>query len=145
VRIPLGVRDNQRIRVKGRGGAGLNGGPDGDLFVRVHVQPHGTFGRKGDHLTVTVPITMTEASLGADIAVPTLGGEQVTIRVPAGTVSGKTFRVRNRGVKTAKATGDLLVSVEIDVPVEVTDAQRSALEALGAATPSPRSTPEPAR
>ncbi len=144
VRIPMGVRDGQRIRVKGRGGAGLNGGPDGDLFVRVHVQPHATFGRKGDHLTVTVPITLAEAALGADVSVPTLEGDPVTIRVPGGSASGKTLRVRKRGVKTAKSTGDLLVTVEIDVPVELTDAQKTALEALAAVTPSPRAIREPA-
>jgi molecular chaperone DnaJ len=144
VRIPMGVRDGQRIRVKGRGGAGVNGGPDGDLFVRVHVQHHPTFGRKGDHLTVTVPITMAEAALGADISVPTLDGEHVTIRVPAGTRSGKTLRVRGRGVTTSKSTGDLLVTVELDVPTELSDQQRAALEALAAATPSPRAAAEPA-
>lgn len=144
VRIPVGVRDGQRIRVKGRGGAGVNGGPDGDLFVRVHVQPHPTFGRKGDHLTVTVPITMAEAALGADISVPTLDGEHVTIRVPPGTRSGKTLRVRGRGVTTSKSTGDLLVTVELDVPAELSDQQRAALEALAAATPSPRAAAEPA-
>ncbi|MCP4435261.1 MAG: molecular chaperone DnaJ [Actinomycetia bacterium] len=145
VRIPRGVRDGQRIRVKGRGAAGLNGGPDGDLFVRVHVQPHATFGRKGDHLSITVPITMAEAALGADVSVPTLEGDPVTIRVPAGTQSAKTFRVRDRGVKTSKSTGDLLVTVEVDVPAQLNDAQREALEALALATPSPRATTEPAR
>ena len=145
VRIPEGVRDGQRIRVKGRGAAGVNGGPDGDLFVRVHVEPHGTFGRKGDNLLVSVPITIAEAALGADVSVPTLGGDPVTIRVPAGTRSGKTLRVRGKGVKTAKSVGDLMVTVDIDVPAEANDAQRAALEAYAAATPSPRSATEPAR
>lgn len=145
VRIPMGVRDLQRIRVKGRGGAGANGGPDGDLYVRVHVQPHPRFGRKGDHLTVTVPVTLAEAALGADVQVPTIDGEPVTIRVPAGTPSGKVLRVRKRGVKTSKSSGDLLVTVEIDVPSELSDQQRAALEALHAATTSPRPAAEPAR
>ncbi len=144
VRIPEGVKDGQRIRVRGRGAAGSNGGPDGDLFVRVQVQPHPVFGRKGDHLTVSVPVTMAEAALGAEISVPTLGGDPVTMRVPAGTPGGKTFRVRGRGVKTKRSTGDLLVTVEVDVPSELNDAQRTALEAYAAATPSPRATGEPA-
>jgi molecular chaperone DnaJ len=139
VRIPQGVRDGQRIRVKGRGAAGANGGPDGDLYVRVQVEPHPLFGRQGDHLTVTVPITFAEAALGAAVAVPTLDGEPVTIRVPAGTRSGRTFRVRGRGVPTASGRGDLLVTVEIDVPAELNDAERAALESLAAAHPgSPR-------
>jgi len=145
VRIPMGVRDGQRIRVKGRGGAGANGGPDGDLYVRVQVQPHPMFGRKGDHLTVTLPVTMAEAALGADVQVPTIDGDPVTIRVPAGTPSGKTLRVRKRGVTTSKSAGDLLVTVEVDVPSELSEQQRTALEALHAATPSPRPTAEPAR
>ncbi len=141
VRIPQGVRDGQRIRVKGRGGAGANGGPDGDLYVRVQVEPHPMFGRDGDNLTLTVPVTYTEAALGADVTVPTLEDEPVTIRVPAGTRSGRTFRVRGKGLTTSKATGDLLVTIEIDVPTEVNDEERAALEALAAArsAPSPRS------
>jgi len=140
VRIPQGVRDGQRIRVKGRGGAGANGGPDGDLYVRAQVEPHPTFGRDGDNLTLTVPVTFAEAALGADVTVPTLDGDPVTIRVPAGTRSGRTFRVRGRGVATPKSTGDMLVTIEIDVPVELNDDERSALEALAAAgTSSPRS------
>jgi molecular chaperone DnaJ len=129
VRIPNGVRDGQRIRVKGKGGAGANGGPDGDLYVKVHVGAHPLFGRNGDHLTVTVPITFPEAALGTDLAVPTLDGEPVTIRVPAGTRSGRTFRVRNRGVATSKGRGDLLVTVEIAVPQKLSDDERAALEA----------------
>lgn len=129
VRIPAGVRDGQRIRVKGKGGAGANGGPAGDLFVRVHVGQHRLFGRKGDHLTITVPVTYAEATLGADIDVPTVDGDSVTIRVPPGTQSGRTFRVRQRGVATKKGSGDLLVTVEVAVPQKLSDAERSALKA----------------
>ena len=129
VRIPQGVRDGQRIRVKGKGGAGSNGGPDGDLYVKVHVGSHELFGRKGDNLTITVPITFPEAALGADIAVPTTGPEPVTIRVPPGTRSGRTFRVRGRGVAGSKQTGDLLVTVEVAIPQNLSDAERSALQA----------------
>ena len=98
------------------------------------------FGRDGDNLNLTVPVTYTEAVLGSDVTVPTLDGEPVTIRVPAGTRSGRTFRVRGKGIATTKATGDLLVTIEIDVPTEVNDDERAALEALEAArtTPSPR-------
>lgn len=139
VRIPQGVRDGQRIRVKGRGGAGANGGPDGDLYVRVHVEPHPMFGRKGDDLTLTVPIAFTEAALGADVKVPTLDGDPVTIRVPAGTPSGRTLRVRGRGVPTPSRRGDLLVTVEIDVPQQLSEDERSALESLAAVSgASPR-------
>lgn len=140
VRIPQGVRNGQRIRVKGRGGAGANGGPDGDLYVRVQVEPHPMFGRDGDNLNLTVPVTFTEAALGADVTVPTLDGEPVTIRVPAGTRSGRTFRVRGKGIVTSKSTGDLMVTIEIEVPSEVNDDERAALESLEAArtAPSPR-------
>ncbi|HMV74315.1 MAG TPA: molecular chaperone DnaJ [Microthrixaceae bacterium] len=140
VRIPQGVRDGQRIRVKGRGGAGANGGPDGDLYVRVQVEPHPLYGRDGDNLLLSVPVTYPEAALGADVTVPTLDGDAVTIRVPAGTRSGRTFRVRGKGVATPKTTGDLLVTIEIDVPTEIGDDERVALEALAAARtgPSPR-------
>lgn len=140
VRIPQGVRDGQRIRVKGKGGAGANGGPDGDLYVKVHVGSHPLFGRNGDHLTLAVPITYPEAALGADISVPTVDGESVTIRVPPGTRSGRTFRVRGRGVVGPRSKGDLLVTVEVAVPQNMSDAERSALEAYAAAIPeSPRS------
>jgi molecular chaperone DnaJ len=139
VRIPQGVRDGQRIRVKGKGGAGANGGPDGDLYVKVHVGSHPLFGRTGDHLTLSVPITYPEAALGADIAVPTVDGEHVTIRVPAGTRSGRTFRVRGRGVAGPRSKGDLLVTVEVAVPQNMTDAERDALRAYAASIPeSPR-------
>jgi molecular chaperone DnaJ len=138
VRIPAGVEDGQRIRVKGRGEPGENGGPAGDLYVIVHVDHHPVFGRRGKHLTIKAPVTFAEAALGADITVPSLD-EPVTLRIPAGTPSGKTFRVKGHGVKTASATGDLLVTVEVDVPTVLTDEQRAAAEAFAAATPaSPR-------
>ncbi|MEX0767461.1 MAG: molecular chaperone DnaJ [Microthrixaceae bacterium] len=139
VRIPQGVRDGQKIRIKGKGGAGLNGGPAGDMYVRVHVESHHIFGRQGDHLTVTLPITFPEAALGADISVPTTEGEPVTIRVPAGTASGRKFRVRGRGVSGAKTQGDLLVTVEVVIPQNLTAEEREALETYAAlAVESPR-------
>jgi molecular chaperone DnaJ len=138
VRIPAGVDDGQRIRLKGRGGAGLNGGPPGDLYVVVRVAPHPAFGRKGRHLTITVPITFAEAALGATITVPTLEGP-VNLKVPAGTRSGQTFRVRGHGAPVASGAGDLLVTVEVFVPPTLSDAERDAVEALRVATTeSPR-------
>ncbi|MCZ7527775.1 MAG: hypothetical protein M5U14_16190 [Acidimicrobiia bacterium] len=131
VRIPAGVADGQRIRVKGRGAAGRGGGPPGDLYVVVHVRPHPLFGRRGPDLTVKVPITFAEAALGASVRVPTLG-DPVTVKVPPGTQSGKTVRVRGRGVERSKgAPGDLLVTFEVVVPTHLSDEERKAVEALG--------------
>ena len=131
VRLPAGVEDGQRIRVKGRGAAGKGGGPSGDLYVIVRVGRHNLFGRKGRNLTLSVPVSFTEATLGTTLTVPTLD-EPVTLRVPAGTPSGRTFRVKGRGVTGGKksATGDLLVSVEVAVPAELSDEQRAAVEEL---------------
>jgi molecular chaperone DnaJ len=139
VKVPAGVADGQRIRLKGKGGAGRNGGPPGDLYVLVHVGPHPIFGRRGDDLTVTVPITFAEAALGAEVKVPTLDGP-VTLRIPPGTRSGRTFRVRGRGVVRDKGpAGDLLVTVEVAVPTSLSAEERKAIEALAAATTtSPR-------
>ncbi|MDP9072094.1 MAG: molecular chaperone DnaJ [Actinomycetota bacterium] len=139
VRIPAGVDDGQRIRLKGRGEPGRDGGPAGDLYVVVRVAPHRLFGRQGRDLTLTVPITFAEAALGADITVPTLEGQPVTLRVPAGTSSGRTFRVRGRGVPSPGGVGDLLVTVEVAVPKNLSAAEREAVQALAAAgTASPR-------
>ena len=138
VRIPGGVEDGQRIRAKGRGEPGRNGGPPGDLYVVVRVAPHQLFGRKGLNLTLTVPVTFPEATLGAEITVPSLD-KPVTLKVPAGTKSGKTFRVRGRGLTQAGKHGDLLVTVDIAVPATLSADQRAAVEALAAAsTASPR-------
>ncbi len=139
VRIPPGVQDGQRIRLKGRGGPGHNGGPNGDLYVITKVEPHPLFGRRDNDLTVTVPITFAEAALGAEVKVPTLDGSPVTIKVPPGTRSGRTFRVKGRGVPTTKRPGDLLVTVEVAVPAKLSADERRAVEALAAAsTESPR-------
>jgi molecular chaperone DnaJ len=131
VRIPAGVEDGQRIRVKGRGAPGRGNGPSGDLYVVVHVDTHPLFGRRGKNLTLTVPITFAEATLGTTVTVPTLD-DPVTLRIPAGTSSGQTFRVKGRGVPSAgrRASGDLLVSADVVVPKKLTKEQRAAIEEL---------------
>jgi molecular chaperone DnaJ len=129
-RIPAGVKDGQRIRLKGKGSAGVNGGPAGDLYVTVKVTPHRLFGRRGDNLTVDVPISFDEAALGADIKIPTLGGAPVTVKVPAGTPSGRTFRVRGKGSRKKDGTrGDLLATVQVQVPGTLSPAAREAVQA----------------
>ena len=134
-RIPAGVKDGQRIRLKGKGAPGENGGPPGDLFVVVHVTPHPLFGRSGDNLTIKVPVGFDEAALGADIKVPTLLGAPVTVKIPAGTPNGRSFRVRGRGAPRKDGTkGDLLVTVEVQVPATLTEDARKAVEAYRAAT-----------
>ena len=131
VRIPVGVDDGQKIRLKGKGGPGERGGPAGDLLVKVTVTPHAVFGRKGDNLTLTVPVTYAEAALGANVSVPTIDGA-VTLKVAAGTRSGRTFRVKGKGVPLKAGAGDLLVTVEVDVPTELSSAEREALERYAA-------------
>ena len=140
-RIPAGVKDGQRIRLRGKGAVGENGGPNGDLLITVHVRSHRLFGRKGDNLTLEVPVTFDEAALGAEIKVPTLGGAPVTVRIPAGTPTGRTLRVRGRGsARTDGSRGDLLVTVEVQVPATLDDATRAALTAYREARggPDPR-------
>jgi molecular chaperone DnaJ len=133
-RIPAGVKDGQRIRLKGKGAAGENGGPAGDLLVTVHVKPHKLFARKGDALTIDVPVTFDEAALGAEIKVPTLGGTPVTLRIPAGTPNGRVLRVRGRGVSRKDGSkGDLLVTVDVQVPPTMDAEARAAVEAYRAA------------
>ncbi|SDB89969.1 molecular chaperone DnaJ [Raineyella antarctica] len=128
VRIPAGVEDGQRIRLKGKGAQGEHGGSPGDLYVDVHVTPHKLFGRSGTNLTITVPVTFAEAALGAEIEVPTLHGTSVRLRLPAGTPNGRTFRVRGKGVSRKDGTqGDLLVTVEVTVPSQLSDQARNAL------------------
>lgn len=138
VRIPPGVEDGQRIRVKSRGAMGRNGGPPGDLFVTVRVASHPLFGRRGANLTLSVPVSFAEAALGSTITVPTLSGT-VTLKIPPGTRSGRTFRVPGRGVPRSTGAGDLLVTVDVVVPEELTDKQREAIQALDRASgPPPR-------
>jgi molecular chaperone DnaJ len=135
VRIPAGVRDGQRIRLKGRCAPGERGGRAGDLYVTVKVAPHPVFGRRNEHLTVTVPVTFPEATLGAEIKVPTLGSGPVTLKLPPGTPNGRTFRVRGRGARRTDGTrGDLLVTVDVLVPDRITGKAKDAVEAFREAT-----------
>ncbi|MDF6020162.1 molecular chaperone DnaJ [Streptomyces sp. JH34] len=135
VRIPAGVADGQRIRLRGKGSPGERGGPAGDLYVVVHVDAHPVFGRKGDNLTVTVPVTFAEAALGGEVKVPTLGGPPVTLKLPAGTPNGRTMRARGKGAVRKDGTrGDLLVTVEVSVPTELGADAQDALEAYRKAT-----------
>ena len=127
-RIPAGVADGQRIKLKGKGAPGERGGPAGDLYVKIHVTPHPVFGRSGNNLTMTVPVTFPEAALGAEIKVPAMRGAPVSVRIPAGTPNGRTFRVRGRGVRRPDGTnGDLLVTVSVQVPQKLTGQAREAL------------------
>src|SRR5436309_4433609 len=139
VKVPAGVKDGARIRVSGRGEPGGPGGQAGDLYVRVRVSQHPVFGRSGDNLTVELPVTYPEAALGAGVKVPTMNGS-VTLKVPAGTPSGKTFRIRGKGApKPRGGYGDLLVTVEVDVPSKLNKKERELLESLrDARSESPR-------
>ncbi|MGW6378472.1 molecular chaperone DnaJ [Rhodococcus sp. NPDC055112] len=128
VRIPKGVSDGQRIRLAGQGEAGLRGAPSGDLYVTVHVKPDKVFGRNGDDLTVTVPVSYGELVLGTTVSVPTLEG-RVGVKIPAGTVDGRILRVRGRGVpKRSGGAGDLLVTVKVAVPQDLDETATEALQ-----------------
>lgn len=128
VKIPAGVADGQKIRLRGRGRPSPDGGEPGDIVVSVTVRPHPVFTRDGLNLRVTVPVTFTEAALGATIEVPTLGGDPVKLRVAPGTPSGRVLRVKGRGVVSSKGTGDLLAEVQVAVPTHLDDKAREALE-----------------
>ncbi len=140
VRIPAGVSNGQRIRVPGKGAPSSDGGDAGDLLVTITITDHAIFERDGANLLVTVPVTFAEAALGADIKVPTLAGTTVTVRIPPGTPSGKVLRIRGRGVMSGSQTGDLLVTVNVHVPAEVSAEERALIEKLAdVSEPAPRS------
>jgi molecular chaperone DnaJ len=133
VRIPAGARDKMKVRIPGRGNAGTNGGPAGDLYVRTLVEEHPVFERKGDNFVVGVPVSFVEAALGAEITVPRPGGGTVRVRLPAGTQDGKQFKVRGAGAPRAKTEGergDLIVRVSVVVPKKLKRREREILEAL---------------
>jgi molecular chaperone DnaJ len=127
-RVPAGVNDGAKIRVKGKGAPGEGGA--GDLFIQLHVKPHPIFSRKGEHLTLTLPVTFAEAALGADLKVPTLSGDDVTVRLAAGTPTGRVLRVKGRGIKKGAITGDLLITIEVQVPRRVEGKAEEAIKAF---------------
>jgi len=131
-RVPAGVNDGAKIRVKGKGAPG-EAGP-GDLFIELHVKPHATFSRKGENLLLTLPVTFAEAALGADIKVPNLSGDDVTVRLAAGTPTGRVLRVKSRGIKKGAVTGDLLITVEVQVPRRLEGKAEEAVKAFALAT-----------
>ncbi|MFN2545338.1 MAG: molecular chaperone DnaJ [Actinomycetota bacterium] len=129
VKIPPGVKDGQRIRVSGRGEAGRRGGGAGDLYVRVRVEAHRVFGRRDADLTLDLPVTFAEAALGANVKVPTLNGP-VTLKIPAGTANGRTFRIRGKGAPKRSGSGDLLVTVSVQVPQRLSKEEKELLSQL---------------
>ena len=131
-RVPAGVNDGSKIRVKGKGAPG-EAGP-GDLFILLHVKPHPIFSRKAETLLVTLPITFTEAALGADVKVPVMSGEEVTVRIAPGTPNGRTLRVKGRGITKGSHVGDLLVTVDVQVPQRVDGKALEALKSFAEAT-----------
>ncbi|MGM1058813.1 molecular chaperone DnaJ [Saccharothrix sp. Mg75] len=134
IRIPAGVDDGQRIRLAGQGEPGRNNGPAGDLFVRVHVTPHPVFGRTGNDLTLTTPVTFPELALGTTLTVPTLDGK-VTLKVPAGTASGRVLRAKGKGIARRDGqVGDLLITLQVAVPNNMDADAREALENYASAT-----------
>ena len=139
VKIPAGVKDGTRIKIKGKGEAGLRGGPPGDLYVVVHVEPDEVFDRRGDDLEIEVPVTVAEAALGASVRVPTPGGGRVSLKVPGGSQDGRTFRIRGKGAPRLKGGhGDLLVRLHVDVPRKLDKDQKKLFEQLGQLLPDPR-------
>jgi len=141
VKIPAGVKDGSKIRIKGKGEAGLRGGPSGDLFVRVHVEPDDLFERRGDNVVLEVPVTISEAALGTSIRIPTPGGGHVSLKVPAGSQDGRTLRLRGKGAPRLKGgQGDLHVKLHVHVPDKLTKEQKQLFEKLGTTLPDPRAT-----
>ena len=135
VKIPAGIQDGQKVKVRGKGSPSPNGGEAGDLLVSVHVKPHPVFVRDGNNLRVSVPVTFVEASLGATISVPTLGGEPVKLKVSPGTPNGRVLRVKGKGVESSKGTGDLLATVEIAVPSHLSEKAKKKLEEFNELVP----------
>jgi molecular chaperone DnaJ len=131
-RVPAGIKDGAKIKIKGRGAPGAAG--PGDLYVTVHVTPHPIFLRKDENIHLSLPVTFAEAALGADIKVPTLEGDEVTVRIAPGTPSGRTLRVKGRGVKKGSTTGDLMITIDVRVPQRVDGAAKKAIEEFAQAT-----------
>lgn len=137
VKVPPGVDDGDRIRLSGEGEAGRNGGPSGDLYVEIRVNPHKIFERDGSHISCEIPVSIATATLGGDVELPTLDGN-VALKIPAGTQSGKVFRLRGKGVRTVRETrqGDLFAQVAVETPVHLTAEQKELLERFDASLQS---------
>lgn len=133
-RLPVGVRDSQKIRLRGKGRAGTNGGPAGDLILTVRVTQHPVFSTEGKNLRVRVPVSFDEAALGAHVEVPTLDGDRVKVKIPAGTPSGKTLRVKGRGLVAKDGSGDLLATIDVAVPGKLSRKAKEALQAYALET-----------
>jgi len=141
VKVPAGVKDGSKIRIKGKGEAGFRGGPAGDLYVRVRVESDDLFERHGDDLVVEVPVTVAEAALGATVRVPTPGGGKVSLKVPAGSQDGRTLRLKGKGMPRLKGgQGNLLVKLRVSIPARLNKEQKQLFEKLAATLPDPRST-----
>jgi len=128
VKVPAGIQDGQKLKVKGKGQPSPNGGPAGDLVVTIKVRSHQVFSRDGDNVRVSVPVTFAEAALGATIQVPTLGGDPVKLKVAAGTPNGRTLRVKGKGVQFGSRQGDLLATIEVVVPSHLSSKAKKLLE-----------------
>ncbi|WP_062131155.1 DnaJ C-terminal domain-containing protein [Demequina aestuarii] len=133
-RLPVGVRDGQKIRLRGKGRPSANGGPPGDLLLTVRVAKHPVYSADGRNLRIAVPVTYDEAVLGATVEVPTLDGGRVKVKIPAGTPSGKTLRLKGRGLQAKEGAGDLLVTVEVAVPSRLTRKAKEVLQAFALET-----------
>ena len=134
VNVPAGATDGGKLRFKGKGASGQNGGPSGDLYVVTRIKPHPYLSRDGADVVLDLPVTIAEAALGTQVTVPTPDGAKVKIKIPAGTQDGAVFRIRGKGAPKLKGSGsgDLKVKARIAVPKHLTDAQREALEAFSA-------------
>ena len=130
VKVPKGIKDGQSVRLRGKGKASLNGGATGDLIVTIHVEEDPVYSREGNDLRMTLPVTFAEATLGAKVEVPLIDGSTVTVKVPAGSDSGRTLRLKGRGVTTKKETGDLLATISVVVPKDLTPEQLDSIKAL---------------
>lgn len=135
VKVPPGIQDGQKLKVKAKGQPSPNGGLTGDLVVTIKVKPHAVFTRDGDNIRVSVPVTYAEATLGATIEVPVLGGEPVKLKVAAGTPNGRTLRVKGKGVQFGSRQGDLLATVEVMVPGHLPAKAKKLLEQFDAELP----------
>ena len=130
VKVPKGIKDGQSVRLRGKGKASINGGSAGDLIVTIHVEEDSVYSREGKDLRMTLPVTFAEATLGANVELPLIDGSTVTVKVPAGSDSGRTLRLKGRGVATKKGTGDLLATISVVVPKDLTPEQLDSIKSL---------------